>query len=76
MAHTTTSSTKRTLYSSDSRANTQKPTHSQAQEHHLYEEQPYYSNEQITTRQAVTGDNRRTGGVCYVLIFNKNSRFF
>jgi hypothetical protein len=76
MAYTTTSSTKRTIYSGGSRGSNQQPTYSQqqpkyshAQEHQVYEEQPYYSNEQVISRQSASGDNRRTGGVCNVLIF-------
>lgn len=71
MAYANTSSSKRTLYSSGSRGSNQlqQPTYSHAQEHHVYEEQPYYSNEQTTPRQNIGGDNRRSGGVCDVLIF-------
>lgn len=78
MAYTTTSSSKRTLYSGDPRGSSQlqKPTYSQqqpsyshAEEHHVYEEQPYYTNEPTISRQSISGDTRRTGGVCDVLIF-------
>jgi hypothetical protein len=84
MAYTTANSTKRTIYSGSSRGNLQheKPTYSQqqpsyshAQEHHVYEEQPHYSNEQTISRQSIGGDNRRSGGVCNIFIFNKHRIF-
>ncbi len=75
MAYTNIGSTKRTTHLSSSRGNLQQPTYSQkqpsyshAQEHHIFEEQPYYSNEQTTSRQSMGGDNRRTGGVSSILI--------
>jgi hypothetical protein len=47
----------------------QQPTYSVAQERHIYEEQPYYSNEQTISRQSVGGDIHRSDGVCDVLFF-------
>ena len=71
MAYANTSSTKRTSHSGNSRGNQlQQPIYSQAQEHHIYEEQqPYYSNENPTSRQSISGDNRRTEGVCKISFF-------
>ena len=76
MAYTTTGSTKRTLYTGGSKGNVQhqQPTYSHAQEHHIYEEQPYYSNEQTISRQSAGSDSRRTGGVSNVFIFEMNRR--
>ena len=83
MAYTGTSSTKRTIYSGGSGGSFQQqptysqqqptysqqhPSYSHAQEHHVYEEQPYYANEQTISRQSVGADTRRTGGVCNIFI--------
>jgi hypothetical protein len=81
MAYISTSPTKRTTSSGSSRTNfqnqqptysQQQPSYSQAQEHHIYEEQPYYSNEPNTSRQSIGGENRRTGGVCHVFFSSLN----
>ncbi len=78
MAYTTTSSNKRTTYTNSSRGDIptqipiysqQKPSYSHAKEHQIREEQPYYSNEQTSSRQSIGGDNRRAGGVCNIFIF-------
>jgi hypothetical protein len=79
MAYTSTSSIKRTINSGGSRDSINQyqqplyslhqPSYSHAQERHIYEEQPYYSNEQTISRQSIGGDTRRPGGVCYVLFF-------
>jgi hypothetical protein len=79
MAYTSTSPTKRTTSAGSSRTNfqhqqptysqQQQPSYSQAQEHHIYEEQPYYSNEPNISGQSIGGENRRTGGVCHIFFF-------
>jgi len=67
MAYANTNSSKRALYTRNTRGNSrssEQPTYSHAQEQHIYEEQPYYSNERPTSRQNLSGDNRRSDGVC------------
>lgn len=64
MAYNSTSSTYRTLNSAGSRGSFQ-----QQQQQHIYEEQPYYSNERPITRQSISRDNRRTGAVCFFIYF-------
>jgi hypothetical protein len=61
MAYTGTSSAYRTIISGGSRGSIPK-------QEHIYEEQPYYANERPITRQSIGGDNRRSVGVCSLLI--------
>ncbi|CAF1194789.1 unnamed protein product [Adineta steineri] len=75
MAYISTSPNKRTTTSSGSSRGSfqhqqqqqqQLPTtYVQSSDQHIYEDQPYYSNEQIFPRQSASPENRRAGGVTY-----------
>ncbi len=69
-------STKRTSYSTSLRnqpgySQQQQPTYSHAQEHRIYEDQPYYANEPTTSR-----DNRRPGGGVSEILININELIY